>query len=405
MTSSNPSRDGARRLVVAATLPAPVDGDRVVLPAKFVDGMARFAAEWAGPVVAVVERSERPSANLDNQPWEPAKLPFGLRVADFGTEEFAAAIADARLLVGVPDHRVGMASLARARGMRSVLVTENTLRTRRQIAAVAARSWPRRLRTWWWEGEQERRIAREVRAADGLQCNGVPTWAAYRRWQPDALLFFDTRTSADLLPDAAEIAARRQRLLAGAPLRLVFSGRLTGIKGVDHLPRVAAELRRRGVRFTLDVYGDGDLGPAVRAALAAPELADSCRVHGAAPFRDGLVPALRRGADLFVCCHRQGDPSCTYMETLACGVPIAGYANEAWAGMQALRDVGWLAPMDEPAALAAAIAAIDGDRRGLAAKAERAWQWGAESEFGATFARRVAHFAAVADGEARPPRA
>lgn len=39
-------------------------------------------------------------------------------------------------------------------------------------------------------------------------------------------------------------------------------------------------------------------------------------------------------------CHRQGDPSCTYLETYACGMPIVGYNNQAHQGILASNNAG-----------------------------------------------------------------
>jgi glycosyltransferase involved in cell wall biosynthesis len=184
---------------------------------------------------------------------------------------------------------------------------------------------------------------------------------------------------------------RLQRLRTGAPLRLAFTGRLAAIKGADHLPRVARSLRRLGVDFTLDVCGSGPLEGRIRALASRWELQPAVRLRGVLDFETELLDFVSREVDLFVCCHRQGDPSCTYLETMACGVPIAGYANEAFARLAAHARTGWTAPLDDPDALARRIAALDRDRAELERGARRARAFAAQHLFEATMDRRVEH--------------
>jgi glycosyltransferase involved in cell wall biosynthesis len=111
---------------------------------------------------------------------------------------------------------------------------------------------------------------------------------------------------------------------------------------------------------------------------------------------------VRDTVDLFVCCHRQGDPSCTYLETLSAGVPIVGYANEAFEGLVRLGKFGWTVPMNDPARLADEIARLDRSRAELGSAARAAIEFARQHSFEATFQRRVDHLAAVVAAGPRP---
>jgi hypothetical protein len=88
--------------------------------------------------------------------------------------------------------------------------------------------------------------------------------------------------------------------------------------------------------------------PEMRAQVAKRSLENLIQFKGPLDFERELIPFIRENVDLFVCCHRQGDPSCTYLETMSCGVPIAGYDNEAFAGLVKTSAAGWFTPMDRP---------------------------------------------------------
>ena len=136
--------------------------------------------------------------------------------------------------------------------------------------------------------------------------------------------------------------------------------------------------------------------PAVAQLLKELQLGDRVTLHGPVPFDTALVPALIERTDLFLCCHRQADPSCTYMETLSCGVPIVGYDNAAFAGVLALAPIGRSVPMDRPRAAADAIAALDGDRATLATMMATAATVGRDHGFEKVFASRIAHLRTIA---------
>jgi colanic acid/amylovoran biosynthesis glycosyltransferase len=179
----------------------------------------------------------------------------------------------------------------------------------------------------------------------------------------------------------------RQR---GRP-HLLFSGRLHAIKGAHHLVPMALALQQAGVDFELSIAGDGPLRSDIEAQIHARGLQARVRCLGVLPFETGLMPLLRQDIDLFVCPHLQGDPSCTYIETLSGGVPIAGYDNEAWRGLWQRCKAGTISARNTPAGLARTVAALVHDTAALQALAQRAREFASHHLFEHEFATRVAH--------------
>jgi glycosyltransferase involved in cell wall biosynthesis len=295
------------------------------------------------------------------------------------------------VLASLVDKHVHLPKVCRSAGAALVYVSEYSLRTRCQIIRAETANPILRWRREKWTTRLETRCRRAVAAADGVQCNGTPTFVAYRPVNRNPLLYFDTRVRLGEMASAQTLALRRAELLNGGPLRLAFSGRLVPMKGVDHLPLVAAQLKRLGVAFTMDICGGGTLEPGLRAAIQGLGLATCVNLRGVLDFQTELVPLISRRADLFVCCHPQGDPSCTYLETMACGTPIAGYANEAMDGLLRLSGAGWATPMNDPKALAERIAALDRRRSELVQASASARSFASRHSFEHAMRRRVDH--------------
>jgi glycosyltransferase involved in cell wall biosynthesis len=256
-----------------------------------------------------------------------------------------------------------------------------------------------RLRRDLFVRRTERRRRKAFELADGIQANGTAAYDEYRKFG-DCLLYFDTRIGRDAMISDEALSRRLEASAAGHPLRLAFSGRLTGMKGVDHLVRVAAGLRAEGVDFHLTVYGTGDLESRMKADIGALELDQQMTMRGAVDFHEVLVPEIKSSVDAYVMLHRQSDPSCTYLETLSCGIPIVGYANKAFSGILDMVDVGVGVAMDDVAGIAAAIRRLDSDRALLSHKARIAAAFARRHSFEDTFRNRVDHLLRLA-GEAR----
>ena len=365
---------------------------------KFRTGVEAFAARWEGTVRVVMEPRSGRTENLDDTPVDPRELEWDLEVLPFEGADFERRMAEAAVILGGLGHRQnGLAALARELGVPFATTSEYTLQTRHQIADADRQpgplGWLKTLRRKQWEAGQERANLRTVRAAAGVQCNGTPTYDAYAPENPNTLLFFDTRTrDADVLSDAA-LDARLQRVAEGKPLKLAFTGRLDPMKGARHLPALAAALRDRGVPFELNICGDGRDGEAMRAEIAQRGLGDRVTMLGILDFQTELVPFVKEQVDLFVCPHLQGDPSCTYLETMAAGVPIAGFANEAWAGILDRVPAGWRAPLGDVDALATRVEEAHQQRTILAERTRAALRFAREHTYEKSFDRRVAHLA------------
>lgn len=406
--SARPSAGPRTRLAVVLSLGAvPLDDQRAVLTKKVIEGMSFYAEQWqAGETVAFMTPIASETDNLDNVEVDLRSLPFRVEVLPFGGPEMMDKLGDAAVVLGGPLSNLrGLSGACRARGVPSVYNTEYSLTTRLQIVRSGGHDRVRTARKLLWEVNEEfRHLRRELRLADGVQCNGTPTYEAYKDLTPSPFLYFDSRVTAAEVASEEDLARANRRRAGDGPLRLAFSGRLNAMKGAGDLVDVALALRRRHVPFEMSIFGDGVLGPEMRQRIDAEGLAGEVKLEGVLDFHGELLPRLRDEVDLFVCCHVQGDPSCTYLETLAAGVPIVGYANEAFAGLCARARVGWATPLHDPEALAEEIAHLNGARVRLVECAREALAFAGEHTFESTFRRRVEHLREVADRAAQGSR-
>jgi colanic acid/amylovoran biosynthesis glycosyltransferase len=389
-----PVPPSVRHLLVLATLPAlQNDQGEWLLPAKFVNGMKKYAERWPGSVLVGLQAGHGATGDLDNRYWAPTELPFEVRSVDFAELALSggALLEGSIVLVPLNHQLYGLAERCLEQGAILVTNTELTLTTQLQIAKSVHGWGLQLLKTGLWLGLNHRRALREIRAAGGLQCNGTPTFDAFSHHNPSPLLYFDNRTTSDLCASSADIEVRFDKLSRRRRLRLMFSGRLHPIKGVLHLVPMAQMLHHQGVDFELWIAGDGPLRATIESQVVSHGLQDRVRLLGTLDFQDELMPMLRQEIDLFVCPHLQGDPSCTYLETLCGGVPIVGYANEAWCGVQRLSSAGRLCALGQPGALAKEVAALSADLATLRRLAERALAFSSQHVFDMEFERRINH--------------
>jgi glycosyltransferase involved in cell wall biosynthesis len=390
--------DAARELILLPSLKAERGpGGGLVLTQKYLEGAAAFARSWPGPVTSLVRLTDQPGTDMDlveiaPGPGDPQTGRTGIEHRPADGPELVARLGNAAAaLAHLSPLEARAARLCRGAGVPFLCTSEYTLETEWQIIAASVtnplRGWRRKL--WAWQAERTRRAMLPDLA--GLQCSGTPTFEAYRAETPNPMLFFDNRVQAADVIDEAGLEAKLAGLAADRPLRLVFGGRLVAMKGVMDLPRVAAELVRLEIPFSLEIYGTGPLEADLRAEIARCAVEDNVTLEGALDFRTGWIPRLKAAADLFVCCHPQGDPSSTYPEVMSCGVPIAGYDNAAFRGVVDQSGSGWLSPLGVPARLAEIIARLHRERDALAAATRQARVFALEHAFEGTFARRTQH--------------
>lgn len=368
--------------------PARVDDGILKVDRKFLTGMQRYAAAIRAPLLTVHPELPADGTTMDLVEVPIRDLGFEVLALDHDAARHAGRV---RELVGrsalVYGNSFDSARAARQMGVPSILALELDLPTHLLLTAQKAEG---RLR----KGVRVFRRLRQfmagdvpdMRGASEIHCNGYPVYDEAARYNPNRLLYLDSRMgTGDVI--AADELERRLAGRAGRPLRLLFSGRYENFKGAADCIRVATACQRRGLDVELHTYGQGSQRDAMlRLARAAPS-PERIHVHGAIPYPELVQRA--RGFDLFVCCHVQSDPSCTYLESFGCGLPIVGYANRMWSRLQQVSGAGYVSPMHDPEAVAADVARLLNDPAGLADLSRRARAFALEHSFEREFARRT----------------
>lgn len=385
-------------LTLFAAVPAARTADgRLLLDDKFASGMALHAAHWPGPVRTVMRELGKDSLPFAHA-VDPASLNFEvtLLAPDAPLEQALGKAPGIILASADMPEQLSLGAAARARGLSVVFGIEYTLRTRLQIVRLE-RGFSRKRKLWsmLWNLRMERKRRAALRAADGIEMNGFPAEATYAGLNAHGMRYLDNRMSAEMLATPAEMDARRQHHSQRRPLRLINSGRLEALKGADLLVPLATLLHQAGVPFTLDIYGAGSLEDDIRQAIAQSGLGDQVHLHQPVPFETGLVPISREAADVFVSCHVQSDPSCTYIEAMGCGLPVVGFGNQMLAALVRDSQGGWCAPMGNVRRLAELIAGLARDRDAIMTKAQAALDYARRHDFHAEFDARMRHLAQV----------
>lgn len=388
-----------RLLVISSALGAMIAG-RPFLHRIFHEGMLYYSRAWDGPVTGLVR--ERAGAFPLGRPVDPETLPFAIRMLPQGRRPGPEDIRGHDIVLCSADNHeyLHVAGICARLGVRLVHIIEYTFETRMQILRLDRRGFSGTLRGMIWHLGQEWRRRRAFAMADGLQANGYPAMQAYGARSRNAMMYIDNRLRRDQQATDADMAARRARLAArlaaGGPLRLLNSGRLEPMKGAQDLIPIARRLAALGLPFEMDIFGHGSLRDAIARDIAAHGLGGRVRLHDPVDLATVLAPFARQEIDIFLGCNRQSDPSCTYVETMGCGVPVAGYTNRMWQALLAASGGGWGVPMGRPEALAAALAQLARRPEEIAARGDRALAFARQHDFETEFARRVAHLAAIA---------
>ena len=161
-----------------------------------------------------------------------------------------------------------------------------------------------------------------------------------------------------------EVARLRPDLArpAGAPVEVVYAGRLSPEKGVADLIEAMVHLRADGVgptRLHLTLAGDGPAGAQIRARVAAAGL-------GGVTFagqldRSALMAALMT-ADLCVLPSLTESFCKARLDAMLCGTPVLTTevgCGRALVGADGER--GWIVPAKSPAAIAARLAGVQSE--------------------------------------------
>ncbi|QDU35273.1 Alpha-D-kanosaminyltransferase [Poriferisphaera corsica] len=385
-----PTHNEPPRLVVITNLRAITpSSDRVILTEKFVDGMSQYASHWNGPIRVIAQPSRSTDSNLDHIEYPLSSLPFEFRCFNFTNDALKPALQDAAIVLAGFDHdKTLLAPLCKQLNVPLIYITEYSTRTQLQIIAAGNAPFLKKLRASLWVKQQRKPKNRALSQATALQCNGTPTYNEYTSINPNRLLYFDTRVTANLLATHQQIDNRRDD---HSPIRLLFSGRLIPMKGASHLPHIAHYLLENRTPFQLKIAGDGESLLEIKNLIKTYNLQDHVQTLGNLDFKSQLLPLAKSWADLFVCPHRQGDPACTYLETYSCGIPIVGYDNEALTGLVSLTNIGSTVPLNNTKQLADRITAFAHKRDKLYRHAHRALDFASENTFELTFKKRIEH--------------
>lgn len=372
---------GTLCVVSPGRLAVSADG-RVQVDPKTEAGMLRYAASWPGGVHLVARRG---ALEARSQPFawpRTTDLPFAVSVVDDVEAEFRR-IAPAIALVPLETDNAPLLDLPG----KTVLVCDYPLRVRWDNARLDPHLGRVDLaRTALGLTRRARMIRTMAGRADGLQCNGHDTYATYARYSRDALLYLDTRvTSADVVA-ARAAPTPPDRAPSDDVLRLAFSGRWIKQKGVLDAVEVTERLHANGVPVHLTLLGGGPLEDDLRSRTHA-----ATTVRGRLDFSREWVPFVRDEVDVMVLPHPQGDSASTFLESMSCGTPVAGYDNRYWRSLHAESGGGWLTPSGRLPALAARLTALAADRSLLTAPRQSGLEFAAEHSFDQEFARRVAH--------------
>jgi colanic acid/amylovoran biosynthesis glycosyltransferase len=357
--------------------PAVVRDGLMTVDRKFHVGMLRYADLIHSPIVAINPPLQDGQVVMDAIEVLTTNLPYRIATA---RSELRDLMRDAGLVYGYENYLNG-ATIARQLGIPYIMMLEYDLQTQMTENSSKVRNVIRKSIRRARSALNYFRSIAEMRQAHSLHCNGYPIYEATKSYNTNRLLYLDSRMSADMLIGPKEMESRSADR-HNRPLRLLYSGRYEPLKGAIDAVKVGMECLRRGLNIEMHCYGQGSQ----KAQMQAIATDSRILVHDAIPYPD--LVRLSRTFDVFVCCHIQSDPSCTYLESFGAGLPIVGYDNRMWRGLLSASGAGYASPMGNPIKVADDIVRLVKDWQ-IDKLSVRALEFAKQHTFEGEFQKRV----------------
>ena len=370
--------------------PAQITDGMLVIDRKGLQGMQRYVEEIDAPITAVHARLLPKEQMMDPVRVPLATLPYRVEVVDtdavwrLAPHELPRVRRWIAVSTLVYHGAFNVGPLCAAIGVPEALVAEFDVRSTVKSATLEAPNPVVKLVRGARALRDHLALLPSFRRALSVHCNGYPVYDELASVSSRRLLFLDSRMTEDLIIDEAQLEQR----LATRPrqrLRLLYSGRYEAMKGALDAVRLGLACIDRGMDIELHLYGQGRQADAMRRLAAAA--GNRIQVHGAVSYPQ--LVALSRDFDVFVCCHVQNDPSCTYLESFGSGLPIVGYANRMWRGLRRASLAGMQGPLGRIDALADALQRYLDDPDLLAHHARAARRFALEHSFEREFTKRT----------------
>lgn len=325
-------------------------------------------------------------------------LPWGY---GFGATVRHQAAVRAELRAAIASHRHLCFTLGGIVGDWPSFGAFEAIRAGRRFAAWIDRVEPSIIRNKL-EGAPLRRLAAEatlpftqgairylVGCSSVALLQGGDTFEYYARSANDPHCTYDTHTSSAEQIARDALIAKQQRIVSGAPLRIVYLGRAAAMKGTADWIDVLEQLHRADVPFHATWIGDGPDLTAMRARIADAGMTGQVALPGFENRRDVLLAALRDN-DLLLFCHKTPESARALIEALVCGCPIVGYGSSYSRDLVAERGGGAFAALHDVGGLAEQVIALHRDRALLADMVARAADSGTSYDEDTVYADRAA---------------
>ncbi len=358
---------------------------------KFLTGMRRYAELLQGPLTTI--HPELPDATATMDLVEVPYDEVGFKVVtiplaatkDETRKTLTEVIAASGLVYGYTNW--DMAGISRSLDIPYVLILEYDLKTQITINASGVSSQLRKcVRALRSALHYALVDVPAMRHAQSLHCNGYPIYRESALFNAHRLLYLDSRMSEDMViaEEAlhARLASRPKR-----PLKLLFSGRYEKIKGASDAVRVGIECVRRGLSVEMHCYGQGGLKDEMQRLVAAAGCEHAVFVHDAISYPELVQRSYE--FDVFVCCHIQSDPSCTYLEAYGAGLPVVGYANRMWKHLSMASGIGFATPMGNVTSVVESVADLLNKPEQLDRWSRSARAFAVNHTFEAEFQKRI----------------
>lgn len=230
----------------------------------------------------------------------------------------------------------------------------------------------RKFRKYLWIKGHARTYRHCMKHSSVALLQGADVYHAYSGVAPNPRKVLNVQITDEDRISRTDLARKVAGIRTGRLLRIVYAGRVTGMKGPEDWLEILHALAEREVDYHAVWYGGGHLLTNMRAE------AERRRLGGRVAFAGNVEREVARrevmNSDLFLFCHKTLESPRCLVESLAAGTPIVGYSSLYARDLVSACGGGAFADMEDQATLLEHVVDLDKDRDALAELIEAAYR-------------------------------